>query len=449
MMSLRSSPGDSKRTGSVTASTAIAAEDAVYRKVTARLIPFLFCCYVMAHVDRNNIGYAVLQMKSDLGFTDATYGLAAGIFFVGYVLFEIPSNLMLMRVGARRTLSAIMLAWGLVSITTLFTQTPAQFLIMRFLLGVFEAGFFPGVVLFLTWWYPSRRRAQIVAIFMTAIVVAGVVAGPSSGLLLTSMDGMLGLRGWRWMFLLEGFPSIALAGLGLHFLRDSPRDAEWLSPGERWQITADLHAEPRPDDESTHAGALLELVRSPSVYILSLIFFLNLYAVYTLSFWQPTLIGTLGAPGPLAVGLLAVIPYSVAIAAMLWVGRSSDRLGERRWHFLVPMIIGSLGVIFTVIWRLHPVLAITALTFGTAGIFSSIPVFWAVPAELLPADAAAVGFALINSVGACAGAVAPYVMGLIKTSTGSMAFGLYAVSGCLLLGAILMVISVPRSHAHP
>jgi MFS family permease len=415
-----------------------------YRKVTRRTIPLLFACYVMAHLDRNNIGYAQLQMKVDLAFSDAIYGLGAGIFFLGYILFEVPSNLLLVKVGVRKTLLRIMVGWGIVSALTMFVRTPMEFYAARFLLGVFEAGFFPGIILYLSWWFPAVRRARIIALFMTAIAAAGIVGGPISGAILTYMDGVLDQHGWQWMFLLEGIPSVVLGFVAFRALPETPDRADWLAPAERRAILDSLAAEKDPATHCDEAHPLRGVIRNPTTYILAAIFFMSLCGVYTLNFWKPMLIQSFGVSSPLAIGCFAAIPYTAAAIAMVLTGRHSDQTRERRWHYAIATTIGAAGLALTTVFAGHTVLAMTVLTIGTAGIFAGLPVFWSVSTQQLSRRAATVGIAYINSISVFAGAVAPYAIGLIKTATGTMSAGLLIISGLLITGAVLMICSVPR-----
>lgn len=411
--------------------------DTAFRKVSRRLIPLLFLCYVMNYLDRINIGYAQLQMRTDLAFTDAIYGLGASMFFVGYFLFEVPSNLYLQKVGARKTLLRIMVLWGLTSAATLFVQTPMQFYVVRFLLGVFEAGFFPGVVLYLTFWYPAARRARVVAIFMSAVVAAGIVGGPTSGWILQNLNGWHGMKGWQWMFLIHGLPTVVLGVVVFFRLADRPRDATWLTPQERATIEQAVHGSGA--SVPTHQGGLSAL-RDKRVYLLGFLYFAMSCGAYTLNFWMPSMIQGLGVSSPQQIGMLTAIPYAFSAIAMIWWGNRSDRVQERRWHFAVAAIACAAGLTLTAATT-HLWLSIALIAMASAGVISSMPVFWAAATSVLPRDVSVAGIAAITSIGSLAGVVCPYPLGLIKTHTGSLALGLYAISAVVVGAALVMLMS--------
>jgi D-galactonate transporter len=411
--------------------------EAVYRKVTRRLVPLLFLCYVLNYLDRINIGYAQLQMRADLGFSDAIYGLGAGMFYVGYFIFEVPSNLLLQRIGARKTLLRIMLCWGLVSAATLFVQTPMQFYLARFFLGVFEAGFFPGIMLYLTYWYPVERRGRIVALFMTAAVVAGIVAGPLSGWILQGLNGVYGLRGWQWLYALEGLPS-AVIGIVVYFcLVDRPQDATWLDPSERELIHKALH-EPATEAGTTHRSALAAF-KERKVYLLSVLYFAINFASYALSFWLPSMIRELGIENPQRIGLYSLVPYCFGAVAMVWYARRSDRLKERHWHFAVATFCGAGALVLSTFTPGYLWTSLSLLAMTTAGIVAAYPVFWAAATAQLSKASAAGGIAVITSLGSLAGVISPAAIGLIKTSTGNFTLGLYAVSVVMASGGLVML----------
>jgi len=316
-------------------------EERAYRRVTLRLIPFLFLCYVVAYLDRVNVGFAKLQMLQDLGMSETAYGLGAGIFFIGYFLFEVPSNLILHRTGARVWISRIMITWGLLSAATMFVTSVNTFYGVRFLLGIAEAGFFPGIILYLTQWYPASRRARILALFMTAVAISGVIGGPVSGWILTSMAGVNGWAGWQWLFLLEGLPSL-LMGVAVYFyLDDSIAHAQWLPADERSLLVANLQVEANGEE---HASALATL-RNPRVVLLAALYFCLVMGLYGIAFWLPQLIRTMGVEDAGRIGLLSAIPYGVAAVVMVLVGRSSDARGERRWHLVGGALAGVTGLI--------------------------------------------------------------------------------------------------------
>lgn len=416
-----------------------ARRDAMYRKITWRLIPLLFLAYVVSYIDRINVGYAKLQMSSDLHLTDAIYGLGAGIFFVGYALFEVPSNVLLMRIGARLTIMRIMVCWGLVSAATMFITTPMQFYIARFLLGAFEAGFFPGIVLYLTFWFPAARRARILALLMSAVVVGGLVAGPMSGWILQNLDGWHGLRGWQWMFLLEGVPAAALGFVVYACLSNSPDEARWLSEDEKRMIRIDLPKETAPHASTPPVEAALDALRDPKVYLLSFLYFAAVCGGTTLSFWMPTMIQSLGVKSMQTIGLISAVPYAFGALAMILYGRHSDKRGERRWHYAVAVAIGGAGLALTSWTAAYMWLSVALIAIAIAGSVSSLPVFWAVATTQLSRQSTAAGIAIITSLGNLAGLACPYILGVIKQSTGSLTGGLLIIAGVMLMGSLVMV----------
>jgi D-galactonate transporter len=414
--------------------------DKLYARVSRRLLPFLFLCYVAAYLDRVNVGFAKLQMQADLALSDTVYGIGAGIFFLGYFLFEIPSNLLMERVGARRWIARIMISWGLVSATTMFATGPASFYALRFLLGVAEAGFFPGVVLYLTYWYPAQRRARIVALFMSGVAVAGVVGGPLSGAIMAGLAGQAGLHGWQWLFLLEGVPSIALGIWTLAWLDDNIRAARWLNDADKVALEAAL----APEAAAKQHLPLARLFASGTVWLLALVYFLCVMGLYGVSFWLPQLLRNSGVQDVLDIGLLTAIPYGVAAVAMVVAARHSDRSGERRWHTAIAAFAGAAGLTIATAYAHDTVLALAALSLATAGILTTFPIFWSLPTALLGGTAAAAGIALVNSVGNLAGFASPYLVGAIRDATGSTAVGIMVLSASLLLGGLLVLVVARR-----
>jgi D-galactonate transporter len=421
--------------------------DATYAKVTWRLIPLLFVCYVMNQMDRFNVGYAHLQMSPELGFSDAVYGLGASMFYIGYVVFEVPSNLLLQRIGARKTILRIMFLWGLATAGTAFVRTPTEFYIARFFLGVFEAGFLPGIVLYLTYWYPSHRRARIVAMFMTAIVVSGIVNGPVSGWILQNMNGVQGMRGWQWMFILEGLPASVIGVMVFFWLADKPRDASWLTDSEREIIHSALHEDTVA--ESLAKRAATPALRNPHVYILAFVSFAMGCGAYTLAFWTPTMIKGLGIVGAQRIGLYAMLPFLTAAIVMIFLGRSSDKFNERRLHFALPICIGAFALTLTTMTSGNLWLSIALISTAAAGIISSFPIFWAWATSYLTKSTSAAGIGVISSLGALSGVVAPYALGLIRMRTGNLSYGLYFVALVLVMGALIMLLmrSSPNAEA--
>ncbi len=416
------------------------ADQAVYRKVAWRLIPFLFLCYVVAYLDRVNVGFAKLQMLSDLKFSETAYGLGAGIFFIGYFLFEVPSNLILHRTGARRWIARIMVTWGVLSAAMMFVTSEPIFYGLRFLLGAAEAGFFPGIILYLTYWFPAQLRGRIVALFMTAIAMSGVIGGPLSGWIMTSMAGVNGWAGWQWLFLLEGVPSIAVGIWVLFYLDDSIRAARWLSDDEKTLLERNIQA----DQTGQVHLSVAKTLGNPHVLLLSGLYFCFIMGLYGVSFWLPQLIKGLGVKDLMSVGLLSAIPYGVAAVAMVLVGRSSDRWLERRWHLVGAALAGSIGLVLSGVFGTNPAVGMLALTLGTAGILSVLPVFWTLPTSLFGGAAAAAGIALINSIGNLAGFLSPYMVGAVKDATGSTTLGLYVLAGFMALGAVVALWATRR-----
>lgn len=413
--------------------------DAAYAKVTWRLIPFLFLCYVFAYLDRVNVGFAKLQMLSDLKFSETIYGLGAGIFFIGYFLMEVPSNLALHRFGARKWIARIMVSWGVISAAMIFVKTPEMFYILRFLLGVAEAGFFPGIILYLTYWYPASRRSKITALFMTGIPIAGVVGGPLSGWILERFHDVNGMPGWQWLFLLEAIPSVVAGVVTFFYLVDRIEDARWLDTSEKAILDREL-AKESGNIEVHHAGGAFSNGR---VWVLCAGYFGIIMGLYGISFWLPTLIKASGVSNALDIGLLTMIPYGAAAVSMVMVGRSSDRTRERRWHVAVPAVVGSAFLALSTLVPHQPALAVAALTVATAGILGALSQFWSIPPAFLGGAAAAAGIALINSVGNLAGFVSPYLVGWIKDTTKSTDLGLYCVALSLIAAAVI-VLTVPK-----
>ena len=413
---------------------ALASEESTYRKVTLRLVPFLFLCYVAAYLDRVNVGFAKLGMLADLQFSETVYGLGAGIFFIGYFIFEIPSNLILHRVGARMWIARIMISWGVISSAMMLVQTPTQFYIARFLLGVSEAGFFPGIILYLTYWYPAARRGQIISMFMTAVAVAGIIGSPLSGWILQSMGGVNGYAAWQWLFLLEGIPSVLIGIWVIFYLDDSIEKSKWLDAGEKAMLARNVAA----DNIGKVATSAAEGLKNPKIWLMALIYFSFVMGLYGVSFWLPSIIKAMGVKSALDVGLLTAIPWIAGAVCMVLVGRRSDRTGERRWHIIVPAFLGCIGFILSVQLASNTVLAMASLTLATAGILATLPLFWSLPTALLGGTAAAAGIALINSFGNLAGFVSPYMIGWIKDVTKSTDNGMYMLAGAMLLGGLLV-----------
>jgi D-galactonate transporter len=413
-------------------------EEATYRKVAWRLIPLLLLCYVVAYLDRVNVGFAKLQMIDELKFSETVYGLGAGIFFIGYFLCEVPSNIILHKVGARVWIGRIMITWGILSSAMMYVNSPTMFYVMRFMLGVAEAGFFPGIILYLTYWYPAHRRGRMTAMFMTAIALSGVIGGPLSGAIMKHAHGINGLSGWQWMFVLEGLPSVVLGVVVIFLLKDRIADAHWLSEEEKALLIRNIAAE----DAGKEDHNVLAVMGSGRVWLCAAIYFSYVMGLYGVSFWMPSIIKAMGYADPLDIGLISAIPYSVSVVVMLLVAKSADRSGERRWHVAIPGFVGAIGLAMSVVWSKDPVLAVAALTVGLSGIMATLPLFWSLPTAFLAGTGAAAGIALINSLGNLSGFASPYAVGWLKDATGSTDTGVYLLACGMVVGALL-TLSVP------
>ncbi|SAL24059.1 MFS transporter [Caballeronia telluris] len=414
-------------------------ESRAYAKATVRLLPFLFLCYVAAYLDRVNVGFAKLQMLNDLAFSETVYGLGAGIFFIGYFLFEVPSNIIMHRVGARVWIARIMITWAVISAASLFVKTPTAFYVMRFLLGVAEAGFFPGIVLYLTYWFPAKRRGRMNALFMIGIPIAGVVGGPVSGWIMNAFQGVGGWSNWQWLFLLEAIPSAVLGVVTLCYLPNGIRAASWLSDEEKDVLAANIE---RDNTGKTH-GTLAGVFADARIWKMAAIYFCCMMGLYGISFYLPTLVKATGVKNALDVGLLTAIPYLCAVASMFFVARSADRTGERRWHFAVPAVLAGAGLFASTQLTGNIPLAMVALTVGTAGMLATMPVFWTYPSAILAGGSAAAAIGMINSIGNLAGFVSASIIGWMKDVTHSTNAGIYCVAGALVFGAVLALLQ-PR-----
>ncbi|HYW47583.1 MAG TPA: MFS transporter [Bryobacteraceae bacterium] len=421
-------------------------ETATYRKVVWRLMPYLFLCYILAYVDRVNVGFAKLQMQQDLHMSDSVYGLGAGIFFIGYFFFEVPSNVIMQKVGARFWIGPIMIAWGVVSSCTMLVRSATGFYALRFLLGVVESGFFPGVILYLTFWFTSRHRAKMVAVFMSAIPLSGVVAGPISGWILGRMSGAGHLAAWQWLFLVEGIPSFLAGLITLYFLTDNPAKAVWLDDAQKRLILGRLQEEEEAKKRSGRGGhKFADAFRNPAVWLLCVVYFGMTAGNYGIGFWLPQVIKDGITSDPLVIGWITVIPWAAAAAAMLVVGHHSDATGERRWHFSLSAILVAVSFAASAFPGIPGPLRLAALTVATVGIMSSFAVFWALPTAILSGTAAAAGIAWINSVGNLGGWASPYVVGAIRDRTHSMTLALLALSAVALVAALAaLVVTRPQ-----
>jgi D-galactonate transporter len=415
--------------------TATELERTTMARVTWRLLPFLLLLYIISWLDRVNVGFAKLQMNSDLGLSETAYGLGAGIFFLAYAACEIPSNYLLVRFGARLWIARIMITWGVISAGMMFVQGETSFYVMRFLLGAAEAGFLPGIVYYLSQWFPRLHRARAVSWFMIGIPLSIVFGGPLSGWIMDRFDEYLGLHGWQWMYLAEGVPAILLGFVVLGFLTEKPVDARWLTADQREWLSARIYAE-HGEAESRNRLSFSAALEHPTVWLLALIMFCCQTGSYGLTLWVPTIVKGLAGYTDFEVGLFSAIPYLAAAAGMILVGRSSDRSGERFLHVAIPSVIGALGFIATGMIT-APMAAMVALSIAAVGDYSTRGPFWALPGKFLTGSAAAAGIALIKAMGAVGGFIGPYAVGYLKDATGSFASPLYLLAGILFTGAVL------------
>ena len=420
-------------------------ETRTLRKITLRIVPFIMLLYFVAFIDRVNIGFAALTMNKDLGFSPAVFGLGAGIFFWGYFLFEVPSNIILHKIGARIWIARVMITWGLVSAAMAFVQGVASFYVLRFLLGAAEAGFFPGIILYLSYWFPARQRAAVTALFMAAAPLSTVLGSPVSGALL-EMDGLLGLKGWQWLFLTEALPAVLLGLVVLVYMTDRPEQARWLGGDERNWLVSTMSAE-SASKAATANHSIWRGLADPRVLALSLVYFGTSAGLYTLGVWAPQIIKQFGL-SPLKVGFLNAVPATVAVIAMVLWARHSDRTGERTWHVVLACLLAAAGLGLAVP-AAGVATALVALTFVNIGVSSSKPPLWSMRTMFLSGSAAAAGIATINSIGNLGGFVGPAMIGWIKDRTGSFAGGLYFVGLLLLLSAILTLLLARSQHPTP
>ncbi|MEJ8853091.1 MFS transporter [Variovorax robiniae] len=416
-------------------SVSLSAADAVYRKVSWRLIPLLFVCYIVAYLDRVNVGFAKLQMQDALQFSEAVYGLGAGIFFIGYFIFEVPSNVLMHKVGARRWIARIMITWGLLSAGTMFVDSPMTFYVIRFFLGAAEAGFFPGIILYLTYWYPAARRGKATSLFLAAIPFAGILGGPISGWILQGMAGINGWQGWQWLFLLQGLPTVALGLVIWRYLDDRVKDAAWLSLAERELIAREIAA----DNAGKSEVSIWRVMAQGRVWLLALVYFSFVSGLYGISFWLPSIIKAIGVKGALDIGLLSAIPWTFGVVAMYLTARSADRRLEHRWHSAIAAVVGAAGLLMSVAMHGSAAWSMVGLTIATMGIMSTLPVFWGMPTGFLGGAAAAAGIAFINSFGNLSGFAAPFMIGVIKDATKSTDAGLHMLAALLVIGAVLVL----------
>lgn len=411
-------------------------EKRTLKKITWRIVPFIMILYLIAYIDRVNIGFAALTMKEDLGFTASVLGFGAGIFFLGYFLFEVPSNVILHKVGARIWIARVMLTWGLIAGGMAFVDSTTSFYVMRFLLGVAEAGFFPGIILYLSYWFPARHRAGVIAMFMAAAPIAVAIGSPISAALL-QMDGIWGFAGWQWMFVIEAIPAVILGIVVFFYMTDKPEKAKWLKEDERNWLVKTMQDEDVGKNSNQHHSILRGLL-NPRVLALALVYFGTSAGLYTLSIWAPQIIKDLGVSS-MTVGLVNAIPPIISVVAMVLWSRHSDRTGERTWHVAIACMLAAVGLVIAASTH-NMVGLIAALTIINVGISCSKPPLWSMPTLFLSGTAAATGIATINSIGNLGGFAGPVMIGWIKDQTGSYAGGLYFVAGLLVLSTVLTLI---------
>jgi D-galactonate transporter len=401
-------------------------------------MPVLLAGYIIAYIDRVNVSFARLQMMGDLKFSDSVYGVGAGIFFLGYFAFEIPSNIILHKVGARIWISRVIVTWGIVSALTALVHTAVQFYVARLLLGVAEAGFFPGMILYLTYWFPAHRRAAMVALLMAGNPVSGIVGGPLSGFILHHFTNTNGIAGWQWLFILEAIPAILFGAVIFQFLDNRVVEATWLSANERATVAAEIHLE----GETKSHLSIGSVFTSPKVWLLGAIFFGIEMGSYAVGFWQPTIIRQSGVKDAFTIGLLTTIPYATALVTLVLTGRHSDRTRERRWHTIFPSLAAAVGFLLCTRGS-NTALAMFGLVLAAAGVITAVAMFWALPTSLLGGNAAAAGIAFVNCTGNLGGFISPTVIGFLKTHTGTLNSGLYLIAGCMVASSILIFTLAP------
>ncbi|WP_408483926.1 MFS transporter [Paraburkholderia sediminicola] len=423
-----------------TAGTATTEEDSLYSLVTRRLMPVLLTAFCIAYLDRINVGLAKLQMASDLGFSDAVYGFGAGIFYLAYAIFEVPSNLIMHRVGARRWIARIAVSWGLVSMCMLFVRTPASFYALRLLLGMAECGLFPGIILYLTYWYPAHRRGRIVAMFMAALPISGLVGGPLSGLIMQRFTGVSGLHGWQWLFFLEALPAVVIGIVIWFLLPDRVADARWLSDEQKSIIAANIAKE----DAQKPTSNTRSVFTSGRIWLMSLMLFAFATGNMGISFWLPTILQRAGHGSALNVGLLSAIPYAFAAVAMIALSMSSDKRRERRWHLALPAFAGAALLALSTVWSNDLTMTIVTMTAASMCVFAVAPLLWAQPTALLSGGAAAAGIAMISSLGNLAGLFSPSLFGYLTVRTHSTSAGMFLLAGFMVLGGLLALMTPAR-----
>ncbi|TLK49138.1 MFS transporter [Glutamicibacter sp. V16R2B1] len=426
---------------SAVASSRSSAEESVYRKINRRLLPFLLLCYTFAYLDRVNIGFAKLHMQEDIpAITEAVFGIGAGLFFLAYAILEIPSNMVMHRIGARKTITRIMVLWGIVSASMLFVRDEFSFYALRILLGIFEAGFAPGIILYLTYWFPAKRMAAAMGIYMLAGPIGSILGSGVSAAIISAMDDLLGMAGWQWMFLVQGIPCLLLGYLFWKLMYDRPDDAPWLTAAEKAIVRRVI----TETDAARSDHRFVDVLKNPAVYVMAVAYFGIMCGIYAVSFWLPTILSDNGIRNNLTVGLLAAIPYVLTIPTMIFLSKSSDRTQDRHWHTIFPTILAAVGLTLAAFTSSNFLFSFTALCVAICSAWGAYTVFWAVPSQHFGGTAAAGGIALINTVGILGGFVAPTLLGFVKQATGSTQGGLLAMVGLLGLSALALFL-LPKS----
>lgn len=429
---------------------AVSLEKQTVRKVTRRIIPFVFFLYIISYLDRANIGYAALEMNDALGLTSQVFGLATGIFFIGYFLFEVPSNILMEKFGARVWIARILITWGIISMATGFVQEASHLYIIRFLLGVAEAGFFPGIVLYLTYWFRAKDHAKTIAMLMSAIPVSYIIGAPLSTWIMDNIH-WFNVEGWRWMFLIEGAPAVIFGIVTLFYLVDKPEDAKWLTEEEKNWLIAELEKERVKEADgkkgsAKHSGHI-EALRDAKVWYFAIIYFVYIAGTLGVSYWMPQIIDGMSASlSNTQIGLIATIPYIVATIAMNWWSARSDRKGERWLHAALPLLVGAITLIGAGV-TLQPVLGMLFITLSLTGMYCYKGPFWALPTTMLNPAQAAVGIAVVNSIGNLGGFIGPYAVGALKDLTGGTSAGLYFLSGLLVFAFFMLLVKREKPRA--
>lgn len=415
----------------------------IYRRITWRLLPFLLLCYVLACLDRFNISFAKLQMQQTLGMSEAVYGLGAGIFFLGYMMCEVPSNLLLAKVGARKTICRIMVLWGLTSASMLFVHDQRSFYILRFLLGIFEAGFAPGMILYLTFWYSDAQRARVMAVVLMGGPVAGLIGGPLATSIMSTLDGAHALGGWQWLFLIEGIPSVLLGVIAFFYLVDRPAEARWLTEPEKALLAADVQATSSHSRHRAFGAAL----KDPRAYLMAFGYFCLICGIYTINFWLPTMLKTTGA-STLSLGWYSALPYLLTIIVVPLLAQHSDRVRERRLHCAIPAFAGA-GLLLISSSVEHSLVGVLiSMSLATICVYTAYVVFWSMPTAYLGGTAAAGGIAFINTIGLFGGFLSPSLIGWLKTTTGSLNSGLIAMATIVLVGGVSLLLNRIPAAGH-